>query len=94
MLPLGDLPHAIRHEAPAEPVLNEAASRGAKRPAPTGVGEETGDVAGEISRSVASYIDEVKNGQFPDEQHCYRMKPGEPDKLTQLLRSKKIDLVA
>ncbi|RLA86402.1 MAG: 3-methyl-2-oxobutanoate hydroxymethyltransferase, partial [Deltaproteobacteria bacterium] len=29
-----------------------------------------GDVAGEISRSVTAYIDGVKNGQFPGEEHC------------------------
>jgi 3-methyl-2-oxobutanoate hydroxymethyltransferase len=48
-----------------------------------------GDVAGEISRSVTAYIDEVKNGQFPGEEHCYRMKSGEPEKLAQLLKEKK-----
>jgi len=45
-----------------------------------------GDVAGEISKSVTTYIDEVKNGQFPGEEHCYRMKPGEPEKLAQRLK--------
>jgi 3-methyl-2-oxobutanoate hydroxymethyltransferase len=53
-----------------------------------------GDVGGEISRSVASYIDEVKNGEFPGEKHCYRMKQGEPEKLTQLLQAKKIEIAA
>jgi len=48
-----------------------------------------GDVAGEISKSVTAYIDEVKNGQFPGEEHCYRMKPGEPEKLAQRLKEKK-----
>ena len=45
-----------------------------------------GDVAGEIRKSVSAYIDEVHKGQFPGEEHCYRMKPGEPEKLTQLLQ--------
>ncbi len=48
-----------------------------------------GDVAGEISKSVTAYIDEVKNGEFPGEEHCYRMKPWEPEKLAQLLKDKK-----
>jgi len=48
-----------------------------------------GDVASEISKSVTAYIDEVKNGQFPGEEHCYRMKPGEPEKLAQRLQEKK-----
>jgi len=48
-----------------------------------------GDVAGEISKSVTAYIDEVKSGQFPGEEHCYRMKSGEPEKLAQLLQEKK-----
>jgi 3-methyl-2-oxobutanoate hydroxymethyltransferase len=47
-----------------------------------------GDVAGEISRAVTTYIDEVKNGQFPGEEHCYRMKPGEPEKLSEILKEK------
>jgi 3-methyl-2-oxobutanoate hydroxymethyltransferase len=48
-----------------------------------------GDVAGEISKSVTAYIDEVKNGQFPGEEHCYRMKSGEPEKLAKLLKEEK-----
>ena len=47
-----------------------------------------GDVAGEISRSITAYIDEVKNGQFPGEEHCYRMKPGEREKLIDELARK------
>jgi 3-methyl-2-oxobutanoate hydroxymethyltransferase len=48
-----------------------------------------GDVAGEISKSVTTYIDEVKGGQFPGEEHSYRMKPGEPEKLGKLMAEKK-----
>ena len=48
-----------------------------------------GDVAGEIKKSVTAYIDEVKKGQFPEEKHCYRMKPGEPEKLEELLKEKR-----
>ena len=47
-----------------------------------------GDVAGEIRKSVASYIDEVKNGQFPTKEHSYRMKPGEWEKLEKEKRDK------
>ncbi len=45
-----------------------------------------GDVAGEIRKSVSTYIDEVKNGVFPGEEHCYRMKPGEPEELARRLK--------
>jgi 3-methyl-2-oxobutanoate hydroxymethyltransferase len=48
-----------------------------------------GDVAGEITKSVTAYIDEVKSGQFPGEEHSYRMKPGEPEKLGKLMAEKK-----
>ena len=45
-----------------------------------------GDVAGEIRKSVASYINEVKNSQFPTEEHSYRMKPGEWEKLEKMIK--------
>ena len=45
-----------------------------------------GDVAGEISKSVTSYINEVKNRQFPTEEHSYRMKPGELEKLEKMIK--------
>jgi 3-methyl-2-oxobutanoate hydroxymethyltransferase len=45
-----------------------------------------GDVAGEISKSVTSYINEVKNNQFPTEEHSYRMKPGEWEKLEKMIK--------
>ena len=45
-----------------------------------------GDVAGEISNSVTSYINEVKNNQFPTEEHSYRMKPGEWEKLEKMIK--------
>ena len=45
-----------------------------------------GDVAGEIRKSVASYIKEVKNSQFPTEEHSYRMKPGEWEKLEKMIK--------
>jgi len=45
-----------------------------------------GDVAGEIRKSVASYISEVKNSQFPTKEHSYRMKPGEWEKLEKMIK--------
>ncbi len=45
-----------------------------------------GDVAGEIKKSVASYISEVKNSQFPTKEHSYRMKPGEWEKLEKMIK--------
>lgn len=45
-----------------------------------------GDVAGEIRKSVVSYISEVKNSQFPTEEHSYRMKPGEWEKLEKMIK--------
>lgn len=44
-----------------------------------------GDVAGEIARSFASYIQEVKDGTFPGEEHVYSMLDGELPKLTERL---------
>jgi 3-methyl-2-oxobutanoate hydroxymethyltransferase len=45
-----------------------------------------GNVAGEISKSFESYINEVKEGQFPGEEHAYRMIDGELPKLMDLLK--------
>lgn len=45
-----------------------------------------GDVAGEIRKSVTSYIKEVKNSQFPTKEHCYGMKPGEWEKLEKMIK--------
>ena len=33
--------------------------------------------------------DEVKKGESPEEKHCYRIKPGEPKKLEELLKEKR-----
>lgn len=40
-----------------------------------------GNVAGEYRKVFASYIDEVRKGVFPGEEHIYRMAEGETDKL-------------
>jgi len=45
-----------------------------------------GDVAGEISKSFESYIREVKEGEFPGEEHAYRMIEGELPKLKDLMK--------
>lgn len=40
-----------------------------------------GDVAGEYRKVFAAYINDVRNGDFPGEEHVYRMIEGETDKL-------------
>jgi 3-methyl-2-oxobutanoate hydroxymethyltransferase len=45
-----------------------------------------GNVAGEISKSFDSYIREVKEGEFPGEEHSYRMIEGELPKLKDLMK--------
>lgn len=40
-----------------------------------------GDVAGEYRKVFASYIDEVRRGVFPGDEHVYRMVEGEAAKL-------------
>jgi 3-methyl-2-oxobutanoate hydroxymethyltransferase len=45
-----------------------------------------GNVAGEISKSFESYIREVKEGEFPGEEHAYRMIEGELPKLKDLMK--------
>jgi 3-methyl-2-oxobutanoate hydroxymethyltransferase len=38
-----------------------------------------------VVQAIQSYRDEVKTGSFPDTEHSYHMKPGELDKLNELL---------
>lgn len=45
-----------------------------------------GNVAGEMTKSFESYINEVKKGIFPSEEHAYRMINGELPKLMDLLK--------
>ena len=45
-----------------------------------------GDVAGEMRKAFTEYIDEVKKGVFPSDEHCYHMIKGEPEKLAELLK--------
>lgn len=38
------------------------------------------DVATVITDAMASYCDDVRNGRFPEDQHCYHMMDGEKEK--------------
>jgi 3-methyl-2-oxobutanoate hydroxymethyltransferase len=44
-----------------------------------------GDVAGEMRKTFNAYIEEVRSGQFPSDDHCYHMFKGEPEKLAKVL---------
>jgi len=46
-----------------------------------------GNLADDIIKAVTKYSKEVAGGQFPDRQHSYHMKPGELEKLKELLKS-------
>jgi 3-methyl-2-oxobutanoate hydroxymethyltransferase len=48
-----------------------------------------GDVAGEMRKSFSQYIDEVKTGKFPSDDHCYHMLRDEPEKLMNILAKEK-----
>lgn len=40
------------------------------------------NLAEEMRRAFRQYISDVKGGKFPSEEHCYRMRAGEAEKLT------------
>ncbi|MBN1126134.1 MAG: 3-methyl-2-oxobutanoate hydroxymethyltransferase [Sedimentisphaerales bacterium] len=40
-----------------------------------------------ITRSLLTYVDEIRSGRFPDDDHCYHVKAGQLDKLEQMLRT-------
>jgi len=44
-----------------------------------------GDVAGEMRKSFQAYIQDVMEGHFPAEEHCYHMLKGEPERLARKL---------
>lgn len=44
--------------------------------------------AGVMSEAVGKYVDEVCRGAFPDQAHSYHLKPGQKEKLEQLLKEK------
>ena len=43
------------------------------------------NLAPEIVTAVKKYSDQVKSADFPDDDHCYHIKPGELEKLRQIL---------
>lgn len=38
-----------------------------------------------IIQAVKDYTDQVRRGTYPDDEHCYHIKPGQMDKLQQML---------
>jgi len=44
------------------------------------------NLAEEMRRAFGEYISDIKNGKFPAAEHCYKMKPGEAEKLNELLK--------
>lgn len=47
-----------------------------------------GNLADATIEAFAGYAKDVKNGQFPDKEHSYRMKTGELEKLGELLKER------
>ena len=47
------------------------------------------NVAEVITNAMKSYCEDIRNGQFPQEEHCYRMIQGEEEKFFQLMNSDK-----
>jgi 3-methyl-2-oxobutanoate hydroxymethyltransferase len=45
-------------------------------------------LAEEIRRASREYINDIKNGRFPSEEHCYRMRAGEAERLKELKERK------
>lgn len=39
------------------------------------------NLAEEMRRAFIEYISDIKNGTFPSEEHCYKMRPGEAERL-------------
>ncbi len=46
-----------------------------------------GDLGARSIEAFRSYAQEVRAGRFPDAEHSYHMKPGEQERLTELIRS-------
>jgi 3-methyl-2-oxobutanoate hydroxymethyltransferase len=44
------------------------------------------NVAEVVTQAIRSYGDEVRSGQFPAEEHCYRMIEGEQEKFQELVK--------
>ena len=46
------------------------------------------DIVSNVTETIQTYAQQVSNGKFPDDEHCYHMKTGELEKLRQLLKKK------
>ena len=46
------------------------------------------NLAEEMRRAFSEYISDIKNGKFPAAEHCYKMKPGEAERLTEMLKER------
>jgi len=46
-------------------------------------------VADLITNAMKEYCEETRTGQFPKEEHCYRMIQGEEDKFVELMKTDK-----
>jgi 3-methyl-2-oxobutanoate hydroxymethyltransferase len=45
------------------------------------------DVAGVISTAMKAYVEEVRSGAFPADEHCYHMIDGEEEKFQEMIRA-------
>ncbi len=46
------------------------------------------DVAGVITEAIRQYCDDVRSGNFPTSEHCYKMVAGEEEKFMSLINNK------
>jgi len=44
------------------------------------------NVAEQMRQAFQEYAQEVREGKFPTQEHCYNMKDGEPEKLEKTLK--------
>ncbi len=44
------------------------------------------NLAEEMRRAFREYISDIKNGRFPSEEHCYKMRAGEEERLKDMLK--------
>ncbi len=49
------------------------------------------NVAEMVTQALRSYCEDVRSGAFPAEEHCYRMLPGEYEKLAEILAQRSSD---
>jgi 3-methyl-2-oxobutanoate hydroxymethyltransferase len=43
------------------------------------------NLSGIIERAFFDYVEDIRTGKFPQEEHCYRMLKGEPERLEALI---------